>query len=202
MKLLVYCILLFLATTNFRCSYTNIYSSIKNFKINNSLNEYNKELLKEGNSFVMNQIKHLKNETDSFLIHPNHITFKEELFNYLKEYNGYDFYRGRQNPEILHPMILNSKNEAIVFIVFRTLDNSNEDLDYVHFISAMFQNNSWKFGLKKGYCFSFSYTAENSSRLDNEKITEYTIRNLMLQGYFKTCKDDKSIFKSSLYIFK
>ncbi len=163
---------------------------------------YNRTLLKDKNRFVTNQFEYLKKESNVFLAKPEQKYFENKLFDYLKEYKNYNFFSGRETPILLSPIIINKNNEAIAFIAVRIYDNSNQDLDYVKFISAKFENNNWIFKLKQGHSFSFSYIDKTIPRLTNEEIAEHTIRNLMLQGFFKDNFEDKSIFDSSWNAFK
>ncbi|HKX85382.1 MAG TPA: hypothetical protein VJL37_01830 [Flavobacterium sp.] len=163
---------------------------------------YNRVLLKDKNKYVTHQFRHLKNESTTFLSHPRQNDFEKKLFNYLKNCKDYNFFDGREEPVLLFPLVISSdSSQVIAFIVKRGYDNSHQDLDYVKFISAKRNNNTWLFDVRKGHSFSFSYVDSATPRLTNDKMAEETIRNLMLMGYFKNNRDDKSIFKSDWYVF-
>jgi hypothetical protein len=162
---------------------------------------YNKTLLKTENKYVIKQLDYLNKESDIFLAKSEQKNFEKNLFDYLKRCKSYNFFNGRENPVLLLPLIINENDKALALVAVRKKDNSNDDLDYVKFISAKLENNNWVFGLKEGHSYSFSYVNKTFPRLTNKKIAEQTISNLMLEGFFKDNLKDKSIFKSSWYIF-
>jgi hypothetical protein len=162
---------------------------------------YNKTLLEDNNKYVEQQINYLKAESNVFLAQPQQKGFEEGVFRYLREHTLYNFFNGREKPVILTPLISNGNTKALVLIAVRTHDNNKEDVEYVKFISAKFENNKWGFGVKDGHSYSFSYADKLFPRLDDKKIAEFTIRNLMLEGFFRNNLEDKSIFKSSKYVF-
>ena len=169
--------------------------------LGNSGCSYYRTVLKEDNRYVARQLTYLNKESETFLGQPQQSTFEKDLFEYLKEYKRYKFFEGREAPALLSTLVVNENKKAIAFVVLRTNDLSGGDVEYVRFISAKFENNRWVFGVKEGHVYSFSYINKTVPRLTNPQLAKEAVRNLMLEGFFKGNYADKSVFKSTWYVF-
>lgn len=165
---------------------------------------YYTDVAKKDSKIVERQYLALLKESDAFLSAPDQQNFIPKLQTYIAEINNENLKDGKQPAVFLHPIITAENHQkALVIHLSRELDMAGKRIDYVKFISARNVDGHWDFKLKKGHTFAFRYVDEKVKSATDDQLARNTVRNLMLQSYFKNGGVyDESLFSSGWYSFK
>lgn len=160
-----------------------------------------RKLMKENNKVLLITHNSLMRESETFLAQSAN-KLKDSVYAYIKRYQEYNFYNGREAPEILLPIIVNpEKNKALIPILQRTLDLSGNRVEYVSYISYKNDNGTWILKYNKGFSDSFGYETSNFPTLSDSAISIKIVRNFLLRHGIEPKKGlNTKIFSTPWYV--
>ena len=146
----------------------------------------------------------LLEESEGFLNSEKKNYFTDSLQNYIKECKDYDFYNHtRMEPYVCQPILVNKDhNKAIIMVLSRTLDLSNNRVEYIKFVSAKFENNKWMFIVKKGHSETIGYYKNYPTLSDTDIGIDMLTRLIAYKVVKEDFSNNESLFNSEFYVFK
>lgn len=128
--------------------------------------------------------------------------FKDSIQVYIDTCQSYNFFNHtRLEPYVCQPILLNkSCDKAIVLILCRTSDLSDERVEIVKYVSARYERNKWRFKIKKGHSDTFHYSKKYPTTSDTE-IGINILGRLIQYGYLKLGDIySEKLFESDMYV--
>ena len=121
-------------------------------------------------------------------------SFLEKLNYYLKNYkhpfeyrktDTFDFIHGRLESVILHPILLNNKEDkALVMVLTRGKTIDGKRIEEINFVSAIKSSMGWMFKVNNVSTLSYSYFEDHPTASDQE-LALRALKQIISDGYFR-----------------